>query len=291
MLRPESDMRAAERYRLPTFLIVGAPRCGTTSLARYLGAHRDVFMAPTKEIHYFDAQPDKGLAWYAAHFDGVRDEAMIGEATPNYLSSAEAIERIDHALPDVRAIAILRNPVDRAYSAYQHGCSIGRETRSFCDALEDELHGRSVMDRQGRPLPPYILEGRYAAQLERFSTHVPRERIHVALFEDLQHEPGPTYREVCAFLSVASDPVPAIVGQVVNGHQGFRSLALRGFVKGLPDRRVGRFASRALGAMNRRAASYPPMMADDRAVLRDMYRADIDALEDWLGRDLSAWRE
>jgi hypothetical protein len=247
-------------------------------------------MAPTKEIHYFDVQPDRGLAWYAAHFDGAHDGSAVGEATPNYLSNAQAVERIADALPDVRAIAILRDPVDRAYSAYQHGCSIGRESRTFSDAIEDELDGRLSMDPQGRPLPPYIREGRYGEQLEGFSSRVPRERIHVALFEDLQREPEATYRAVCTFLGVAPDPVPAIVGRVVNGHQGFRSLRLRGFVHRLPDRRLGRFAARALGTMNRRAATYPPMTEHERAVLRGVYRVDVDALEGWLGRDLSAWR-
>lgn len=276
--------------RLPTFLIVGAPRCGTTSLARYLGAHPAVFMAATKEVHYFDSVPDRGVPWYAAHFEGVTDETAIGEATPNYLSDPCAIQRIAELLPDVRAIAILRNPADRAYSAFQHGRSIGRETRSFLDALDDELHGRSATDPHGRDLPPYIREGRYGEQLRGLAAVLPRDRIHVELFDDLSCEPRSTYERVCAFLDLSPEPVPEIVGQVVNRHQGFRSLRLRRLVKRLPDRREWRTVGRAIGAINRRSDTYEPMPSREREVLRDLYRDDMGTLTTWLGRDLSAWQ-
>ena len=279
-----------QTVRLPTFLIMGAPRSGTTSLARYLGAHPHVFMAPTKEVHYFDSMPDRGVSWYAEHFDGVVDETAIGEATPNYLSAAGAPERIAALLPDVRAIAILRNPVDRAYSAFQHGRSIGRETRSFRNALGDELDGRRAMDPAGRDLPPYIWEGRYGEQLEHLASLLPRDRIHVELFDDLERDPRATHQRVCSFLGVAVEPVPPIVGRVVNGHQGFRSLALRRLLKRLPDGRGWRAAGRALGAFNRRSAAYEPIEDGDRTLLLDLYRDDIATLETWLGRDLLSWR-
>lgn len=246
-------------------------------------------MAATKEIHYFDTVPDRGVSWYAAHFEGVKDEIAIGEATPNYLSNPGAAARIGELLPAVRLIAILRNPADRAYSAYQHGRSIGRETRTFVAALEDELEGRVARDARGRDLPPYIEEGRYIGQLQRLSTYVPRGRIHAVLFEDLLGEPADTYRGVCSFLGVSEDPVPEIVGRVVNGHQGFRSLSLRRIVKRLPDRRLWHALGRALGAVNRRSQAYPPMSERERATLGDLYDADVDRLAVWLDRDLSGW--
>lgn len=271
--------------RLPTFLIVGAPRCGTTSLARYLGAHPDVFMAPTKEVHYFDAVTDPGLGWYAARFSGVTSELAIGEATPNYLAVEGAAERIAAALPDVAAIAILRDPVERAYSAYRHSRSIGRERRGLRTALEDELADRTERDPQGRSLPSYILEGRYGEQLSRLADLIGRERVHAAFFDDLRDRPIEVFREACTFIGVTPDPVPPIVGKVVNGHQGFRSLRLRRIVRRLPDGAASRTVGRALGALNRRTEAYPPMDERDREFLADLYRDDENVLRIWLGRD------
>jgi hypothetical protein len=246
-------------------------------------------MAATKEIHYFDSMPDRGVSWYAAHFEGVSHETAIGEATPNYLSDAGAAGRIAELLPDVRAIAMLRNPADRAYSAFQHGRSIGREARSFRDALDDELDGRSATDPDGRSLPPYIREGRYGEQLQCLSMSIPRDRIHVELFDDLGGDPRAMYQRVCAFLGVSPEPVPEIVGRVVNGHQGFRSLRVRRLTKRFPDRFAWRTVERTLGAINRRSAIYEPMSGIERGLLKDLYREDIEALATWLGRDLSAW--
>jgi hypothetical protein len=246
-------------------------------------------MAATKEIHYFDSMPDRGVSWYAAHFEGVSHETAIGEATPNYLSNAGAAGRIAELLPDVRAIAMLRNPADRAHSAFQHGRSIGREARSFRDALDDELAGRSATDPDGRSLPPYIREGRYGEQLQRLSMSIPRDRIHVELLDDLGGDPRAMYQRVCAFLGVATEPVPEIVGRIVNGRQGFRSLRVRRLVKRLPEGPVRRAMGRTLGTLNRRSAADEPMPDSHRAFLNDLYRDDLETLATWLGRDLSAW--
>ena len=119
---------------------------------------------------------------------------------------------------------------------------------------------------------------------------LPSDRIHVELFDDLERDPRSTYQRVCGFLSVSAEPVPEIVGRVVNGHQGFRSLRLRRLVKQLPDRRGWRTVGRALGAINRRPAAYGPMSEDERVLLRDLYHDDVGALATWLGRDLSEWQ-
>src|SRR4051812_9019690 len=97
-------------------MIIGAPRSGTTALSRYVGAHPDAFMARIKEVRYFDSLPDLGVDRYAGHFEEGRGARAIGEATPTYMYSTVALRRMRDILPHARLIAILRDPVKRAYS-------------------------------------------------------------------------------------------------------------------------------------------------------------------------------
>ena len=120
---------------LPNFLIIGAAKSGTTALYRYLYDHPEIYMSERKELHYFSypetSKLTKGphtykrlsvstLAEYMTFFDGARDEIAIGEASPSYLYLPGTAERIYQLLPNVKIIAILRNPVERAFSAYMH---------------------------------------------------------------------------------------------------------------------------------------------------------------------------
>jgi hypothetical protein len=106
--------------RLPNFLIVGAMKSGTTSLARYLGAHPQAYVAPEKEINFFERGYvwNRGVDWYASRFEGAGDALAVGEASPSYMYWPTAIERMASVVPDARLIALLRDPVERAYSHY-----------------------------------------------------------------------------------------------------------------------------------------------------------------------------
>ena len=100
--------------RLPAFLIVGAMRSGTTSLARYLASHPDVLFAPQKEVHFFDRNFHRGVAWYASQFAGDPTLRLAGEATPSYMYDELAVERMSHTVPHAKLIAVLRDPTERA---------------------------------------------------------------------------------------------------------------------------------------------------------------------------------
>ena len=102
---------------LPNFVVIGAMRSGSTSLYKYLQAHPDVFM-PRKEIHFFDVKWDRGIAWYHTRFEGYAGQTAIGEATPTYLADPVALDRMAATIPDARLVAVLRDPIDRAYSHY-----------------------------------------------------------------------------------------------------------------------------------------------------------------------------
>src|SRR5947208_14127778 len=102
--------------RLPDFLIVGAMKAGTTSLAAWLRAHPDVFMPPQKEIHFFDAQWERGVPWYADQFAGAPEGALVGEATPAYMVTTAFLDRMASVVPNARLLVVLREPVARAWS-------------------------------------------------------------------------------------------------------------------------------------------------------------------------------
>jgi Sulfotransferase domain len=263
--------------RLPTFLIVGAMRSGTTSLARYLGEHPDVYVAAEKEVHFFDRHWDRGLDWYRERFAAAGGARAVGEATPAYLYEEPALRRISEVLPDVRLLVVLRNPVDRAYSHYWLERGLGRERRSFADAVAD-----------GSPDPErdYLAWSRYLPQLELVTRYVPRGSLLVLLFEDLVEDPRSAFRTACGFLGVDRDFVPGNLGRDINRYRDYRSLRLRMYARRPPSTLL----KRALARLNTVPhSSYPPMDPETRARLVPAFRESNRALGRWLGSDVSVW--
>ena len=258
-------------------------RSGTTALARYVGAHPDVFMAPEKEVHFFDRHFDLGVEWYAQRFASADVESAIGEATQVYMYDELSVDRMARTVPDAKLIAILRDPVDRAYSHYWLNRSSGIEQLGFAEALEAEPE-RIDASRGKRFAYSYVDRGRYLHQLLSLSERFPEDAIHVAIFEDLRSDARSVYREVCEFLSIDPGFEPPDLGQPINGHVAFRSLRLRHYSKrltGTPRRIVGR--------LNAKPERYEPMEPRVRASLSEMFRTENDALANWLGRELPAW--
>lgn len=273
---------AAVAGRLPDFLIIGAGRSGTTSLARYMGAHPDVFMAPQKEVHFFDRYFSRGVDWYRQQFSGARMENVVGEATPAYLWARTA-PRMAHVLPDARLIAILRNPVDRAYSHYWNDRELGREPLEFAEAVGPALRGSP-----GQDSVRYLEEGRYLPQLLDVCRHYRREQLLVLLFENLLEDPMSAQRAASRFVGIDDDFTPSNLGQQINAYRSYRSRSLRMYT------RRGRktFLKRVLGRMNvRRQGSYPPMDPALRHDLLAWFREENRALAAWLGRDSLPWNE
>jgi hypothetical protein len=178
---------------MPSFLIVGAQRAGTTSLHEYLATHPQIRWPPlVKGMHYFTMEYTRGEAWYRAQFPSQRtlrrSGRVTGEASPYYLFHPYAAERIQATVPDVRIIAILRDPVKRAWSHYHHEVARGNEQLSFRAAVEAEPERMDGEDR--RLADPayrsphhrhhaYLGRGRYAQQLTRYFNRLGRERVLV----------------------------------------------------------------------------------------------------------------
>jgi hypothetical protein len=282
----QSDRRARQTIdpseHLPNFFIAGTMRSGTTSLTRYLDVHPEVFIAPQKEIHFFDLNYSKGLDWYRRNFSTAEKEHAIGDATPSYMYLEDAVARMAQAVPDGRLIALLRHPVDRAYSHYWLRRSLGVEKVDFLDAVRAEPKRLALGDP--RRECPYLDMSRYVHQLRRLSRYFPRESVHVVIFEELKQNPEIVYRDVCRFLGVDESFVPPNLGQVVNASVSYRWLALQRM-----RHKVPRPMWRVLGRLNTRRGSYPPLNPALRTELSQRFVEDNSELEAWLGRDLSIW--
>jgi hypothetical protein len=207
---------------LPTFLVIGAQRAGTTTLYHYLTQHPQVLGAVAdKEVHFFDLRYPSGLESYRGAFPTTASAkrvarahgaVAIGEATPYYLFHPAVPARVAADLPDVRLIAVLRDPVSRAWSHHRHEVELGFEDLSFEDALEHEPERtageaeRLAADPQATSFAhqhyTYVARGRYVEQLQRWWDVVPRERLLLVRAEDLHRDPGSTFDAICAHLGI-----------------------------------------------------------------------------------------
>lgn len=207
-------------HHRPGFLVIGAQRSGTTSLYHYLCEHPTVLRSAIKEIHYFDLQFDRSLWWYGTFFPSHvspsarrgQGTCIAGESSPYYMFHPHVPRRVAETLPDVRLIAVLRNPAARALSHYQHEVQAGREWLSFEEAVaaEDDRIGDEVRRMELEPgyvsaahqRFSYVSRGRYAEQLERWLELFPREQLLVASAEQLYADPDPVIRSVHRFLGL-----------------------------------------------------------------------------------------
>jgi hypothetical protein len=277
-------MPIIERMKQPTFIIAGAMRAGTTSLTRWLDGHPEVFMAPSKEVHYFDINYSQGPDWYALQFAAARNQPEVGEATPNYLYDPLAMDRIAHDLPDIRLIITLRDPVERAYSHYWHRRSRGGENLSFEQAISVEPE-RLKQGDQNRAHFSYIDRGRYLAQVARVVDLFQRSSLLFLRFDDVRDRPSQTFTTISRFLRIDHGLLPDTVGTHANRFQEFRSLRLRRLGNKLPAP-----VNHLIGRLNRvDVDKYPPMSPYTRRELAAQYAGERAELQRLTGLDLSTW--
>lgn len=200
---------------LPDYLIMGAQRCGTTSLQRLLCQHPSVKAPPfRKGVHYFDLRYQHDLNWYRGHFPLRRPgrDTICGEASPFYLFHPLAPTRIAGDLPRIRLIVSLRDPVERAFSAYKQERYRGFEDLAFEQALAAEPI-RIVGERERMLADPtyvsyalqhhaYRARGQYASQVAHLYSLFGRERVHVVDFGDLTDSPDRVWGPLCEFLGL-----------------------------------------------------------------------------------------
>jgi Sulfotransferase domain len=199
----------------PSVLIIGTQKGGSTSLFKYLEEHPDVLPPLGKEVHYFDFHYASGVNWYRGRFPyahRLRRGALTLDATPYYMMHPLAPRRAADLLPGVKLIALLRNPVDRALSHYQHEVRGGRETLSFVDALDRESERLAGEEERLQREPSYYSwnhhryaytrRGLYLDQLRRWVQHFPRSQLLVLQSEWLFRDPPAATAAVYRFLGL-----------------------------------------------------------------------------------------
>jgi Sulfotransferase domain len=193
---------------LPDFVVLGTQKGGTSFFYRLLTEHPLVRGAAAKELHFFDNKFAEGVGWYRRCFsEGERVDGrrtITGEASPSYLFDPRVPERMARIVPEARLIALLRNPVDRAYSHYQMEVRRGREARSFEVATEEEMTSAECEENAVDVRYAYLTRGLYAEQLVRFSFYANRDRLLVFKSEDLFTSRLEVLERVSTFLGLPS---------------------------------------------------------------------------------------
>lgn len=291
---------------LPTFVIIGAARSGTTSLYEYVSQHPDVYASPVKEPNFFAVEDERlsyrgpgedRLEWvteidaYRELFGAATSQSALGEASPLYLYSPRAPDGIRRHVPRARLVAILRNPVERAYSAFSYLRERGSEPlASFADALDAEDERVAL---GWSHIWHYRRMGHYYEQLSRYYERFEPEQLRVFLFEDLQANPQHVLRML--FEHIGVDPAfvaDTRVRENVSGEPRHRLLrpvlSPNRFTRWLRPLAATKLKPVVTGAKQRALKRTPvPDAAVDK--LAAAYRPDIERLADLIGRDLSAW--
>lgn len=301
---------------MPNFLIIGTAKAGTTALYSYLNQHPQIYMSPEKEPHFFAFEGERlnfgGIAgdraWlnraaitdletYRKQFQRVSKQIAIGEASTLYLYIPKAAERIKYYVPEAKLIAILRNPVERAYSAFLFQIRDDLEPiTDFAQALQEE---KIRITKNWVPIYYYQQMGFYYTQVKRYFDMFSRDQIRIYLYEDLSSDPMSILQDTFQFLGVDHKFVPDV--------------SLRHNVSGIPKNKIlnsfllkphpiksilkpflpeGLRRTLIVSLKNRRSLDKPPPLPIElRRQLIEVYREDILKLQDIIQRDLSRWLE
>ena len=302
---------------MPNFLLIGAAKAGTSSLYYYLKQHPQIYMPSSrtqKEPDFFALEGEKleypgprgtfkmrdritDIESYRALFDGATAQTAIGEASTLYIYSKKAPERIQHYIPNAKLIAIIRNPVERAFSHYLYWASQGFEPDTDFDFSKAiQVEPQRIRDGWSHNWH-YIQRGFYCVQLERYFNRFDAGQIGVYLYEDLLKDRLAVARDIFRFLGVDDTFVPNIskthnqtavpknrtLNQLLNRPNPIKSV-LKTI---LPTKLRQRIADR----LKKRNQGKPELSPKIRRQLIEVYREDILKLQDLIGRDLSNWLE
>jgi len=300
----------------PDFFVIGAPKAGTTALHAALARHPQLFLSPVKEPKFYlcgerppprrehrgpgDAHSRHEWVWrrdrYEALFAGAPEGALRGESTPFYLSDVAALRRIRDDVPAARLVAVLRDPVDRAYSNWMHLWSDGLETEpDVVRAVAAEDARRAA---GWAPFWHYARLGRYGEQLAALYELFPRGQVHLLRYRDLVDTPAEAVGAVCAFLGVDSGdpPLPRPENTRAFAPDTPRTRRLARAVRAgawagqwLPPQVWRAAERRLLPALQRTDAARPKLTPEQRTALLAHFEADIRLLQQVTGRDYSDW--
>lgn len=291
----------------PNFFIIGAPKCGTTSLANWLGQHPQVFISPHKEPHYFNTDDSFRFIHEEAHYlelfhKASQEHVAIGEASTWYLFSQTAVPQIERFTNQTaRYVVCLRNPVEMVQAVHAQNIFSGNETvTDFSEAW-----ALQEARRNGESLPPLSTTGSHlqyrdacalGAQIARLLKTVPRDRVHVVLLDDIKSDPHAVYDSVLDFLGVPQAEIPIFLKARNVAHRPrsllvARMLSLGGRAKRKIGLRKGLGILNRIRQMNKIEQPRAPLSSGMITTLRKNFEPEIVRLEALLNRDLQHWRE
>ena len=309
---PRSLFSEKRLMTLPNFLIIGATKSGTTALHTYLQQHPDIFMSKIKELRYFSYLssppfpdvPDKyifkgvtTLEEYKNHFRDATNQKIIGESSPMYLYYPGTAEQIKIILPNVKMLVILRNPVDRAFSAYSHAVR---------DWLENSTSFREALAKESERIKAgwgilwhYTQAGYYFDQLRRYYAIFNPDQIKVVLYDDLVRDACGVCKEIFIFLKVDENFIPDTSKHLnISGipkNKSIHSLMKSIFFENNLLKRISLFILPKsfckkvmvnLRMFNLEKQTIPEKTRKD---LLNLFKKDIMMLEKLINRDLSCW--
>lgn len=273
---------------LPTFILIGPGRAGTTWLYEVLRSHPQVFMARgTKETFFFDREFHRGIEWYQKFFEGSAGASAIGEATNTYIYNPWVPQRIKSIIPDVRLLTCLRNPLERIQSVYFYRKRAGTLNCSFEDALDNH--------------PDLLSDNLYWTLLSRFLDYFDQRQLFVFFFDDLQADSIRFVKNVYCAIGVDDEYIPNVVTQRVNVGAEARLAGTSQLFRFMADSmRLARLHV-LLDALKRNVwlgnLAYRKLDNSERSILTpdlrqrlsEMYQPEIVHLAEFTGRDLSGW--
>lgn len=288
------------------FICIGPERSGTTWLYQCLKEHPEICVSEPKEVNFFNSSQSfwrkdlidktnytKGLEWYKQHFNHCSSEKIVGEITPAYLHSPEVPERIYNHFPDVKLIAILRNPIERLYSHYMYTKMKGfYELPSLEEVIEKEKG--------------FVEESAYLKHIQNYLKYFPREKILITIYEDIEKNPKVFIREVLKFLGAGDTFMPPSVNTTINPAGAValrnRAISIKDSIRSFPGGKLALelfkktpFYKKAVDSLATKTGTvkvnYGKIHPETRKRLFEFYKEDINGLEKLLGRDLVFWKE
>jgi len=275
---------------LPNFLVIGTQKAGTTALTQFLRQHPDICFSRPKETWFFDKRYDKGIDWFASHFDHYNGETAVGEGTARLLQCDEAPSRIRTHIPDAQLFCILRNPIDRAFSQYHFYVHTGKANpgRSF---------GAVIRDPDSKFGQDVIHQGKYIDHLQRYERVFEREKLHVRLYDTFRTAPMDVVKSIYDCLGVDSSFTPEVSSKHnVTQYPASRGVyhMMRGGWKMIQGQAEHYFPQTTEKLRHHVRGFFfntekPEMNDHDRSFLQAQYAESNQALEAYLEADLSHW--
>lgn len=274
-------------WSVPSFLVVGPPRTGTSWLHTVL-EHHAWLPNPTKETRFFDTHFHRGLHWYQAHYPAPNGFQAVGEVAPTYFASPEARERIAETIPQAKIVCIFRNPVDRVHSLYRVKRAYGLVPWTFEEALYRD--------------PELLESSRYAHHLREWLQRFDPARIMVTFYDDLQEDPQLFVDRLNEFVGIRPFSLKPELREHVhasdrmshprNFQRTRRAMAVAEWCKG---RRLDRVVAAIKSSPFRRlflggGPAFTELDPQHAEKLYDLFRPEVEDFENLVGRDLSSWK-